>query len=135
MSSAFRKLLAALSAVLFVCSAFAHARQHKESATAELEKSAKALVTLLDKGDFQEATKDFDDTMKEKLPADKLEKTWKDLIDKAGKFKKQSSTRTQKIQEYDVVEVTCEFEDAPLIARVVFNKNKQVAGLFFRAKE
>jgi dienelactone hydrolase len=101
----------------------------------ELEKSAQAFVKLLEKGEFKKATKDFDATMKEKMPPDKLEEVWKGLIQQVGPFKKQGGTRTQKVQGYDIVFVTCEFEKQTLVTRVVFNKDKQIAGLFFQAKK
>jgi uncharacterized protein len=109
-------------------------RQEKETKLTGLEKGSQKFVRLLEKGEFKKATADFDDTMKEKLPADKLEETWKGLIEKVGPFKKQTSTRTEKFQQYDIVYVTCEFEKYTLEAKVVYNADKKIAGLFFAPK-
>jgi dienelactone hydrolase len=111
------------------------ARQAQEPKLADLEKSAKAFVKLLEKGEFKKATQDFDATMKEKMPADKLEGVWKDLVQQVGAFKQQGSTRTEKVKEYIIVHVTCEFAMDTLETRVVFNKDKQIAGLFFGPKK
>jgi hypothetical protein len=110
-------------------------QDQSETKPSELEKSAQAFVKLLEKGEFKKATKDFDATMKDKMPPDKLEEVWKGLIQQVGAFKKQGGTRSQKVQGYDIVFVACEFEKQTLETRVVFNKEKQIAGLFFQPKK
>src|SRR5262245_48450794 len=103
--------------------------QEKEAA---VEKTAKAFVALLDKGDFDKATGDFDEAMLKALPADKLKGTWEKVVGDAGAFKKQLSSRVEKSGKYDVVIVTCEFQKKKLDARVVFNKDGKITGLFFK---
>src|SRR5438046_1738772 len=98
MKAAYVSGLAALAASVLAVSGRSAGQDPKSS---ELEKSAQAFVKLLEKGEFKKATQDFDQTMKEKMPADKLEEVWKGLIQKAGAFKKQGATRTQKVQGYD----------------------------------
>jgi hypothetical protein len=97
----------------------------------DLEKMAKQVVSHLEKGEFEEAIKNFDDVMRQALPADKLSDTWKKVMAQVGAFKKQIGSRTQKIGEYDAVLVTCEFEKQTLDVRLVFNAKKQIAGLQF----
>jgi len=92
---------------------------------------AKKFVQLLVKEQFSAATKNFDATMKAVLPADKLEKTWKDTTSQAGIFNRQLGIRTEKYLVYDIVLVTCEFEKGPLDVKVVYNNKRQVSGLFF----
>ncbi len=65
------------------------------------------------------------------LPPAKLQQTWKSLLTQVGAFKSQLGVRTEKVQRYDVVFVSCEFVLSPLDAKVVFNSAKQIAGLFF----
>src|SRR5262245_15362692 len=103
--------------------------QEKEAA---VEKTAKAFVALLDKGDFDKATGDFDEAMLKALPADKLKGTWEKVGGDAGAFKKQLSSRVEKSGKYDVVIVTCEFQKKKLDARVVFDKDGKITGLFFK---
>jgi dienelactone hydrolase len=93
--------------------------------------AARAMIQALVKEDYKAAGKDFDDTMKKVMPADKLETTWKTLLKQVGPFKKQLGTRTEKVKKYDIVLVTCQFEKLLLDVRVVFDSDKHIAGLGF----
>lgn len=84
-------------------------RQKEAPAAGDLTASAQELVSLLANEDFARATNDFDSTMKAALPPQKLRQAWQSLIAQAGSFRRQVSTRTQKIASYDVLFVTCEF--------------------------
>jgi uncharacterized protein len=99
--------------------------------TPPLEQSAKDFVGLLEKGDFAKATQDFDATMLKVMPADKLKATWEKVQEEAGAFKKQLGTRFEKQDKYEIVHVSCEFAQAKLDARVVFDKEAKISGLFF----
>jgi hypothetical protein len=69
--------------------------------------------------------------MKNALPAEKLQEVWNSLIAQSGPFVEQLGTRREKILQYDVIFVTCKFEKGVLDAKVVFDRKKQIAGLFF----
>ena len=96
-----------------------------------LKAIAKEFVDLLVEGQFSTATESFDATMKDALPTEKLEETWKFTTEQTGPFKQQIGVRAEKELSYDVVFVTCEFERGPLDIKVVYNSEGQVAGLFF----
>jgi len=98
----------------------------------KMKGAARALVAALEKQDFDTAVSDFDAAMKKALPPDKLKATWKGILAQAGAFKSQGAARTEKLDKYDVVLVPCEFEKASLEARIVFDADNKVAGLFFR---
>lgn len=95
---------------------------------------ARSVVASLAKGDFAGVVKHFDATMKAALPEEKLRQVWESLIAQLGPFKRQVSVRTEKVQQYDVVFVTCEFEKSSLYGKldvkVVFNSERQISGLF-----
>jgi dienelactone hydrolase len=97
----------------------------------DVQSKAKDFLALLAKEDFAGAIRDFDATMKKALPADKLEATWKGLAEQFGAFQKAGESRVVKAGEYDVVLVTCTFAKGTLDAKVSFNADKQIAGLFF----
>ncbi len=97
----------------------------------DLRAAAKNFVELLSKGEFAKATKDFDSTMTKALPADKLRETWKSLITAAGAFRKQTAVSRQSSGKYEIIIVTCEFEKNQMNARVVFDKENKITGLFF----
>ena len=97
-----------------------------------IENKARELLSALAKQDVVAATKDFDEAMKKALPGDKLLDTWKDLISKSGAFKKLGAIHLGKTGKYDVVTVRCEFEKGAQDARIVFDGEKQITGLFFK---
>lgn len=114
-------------AVLFGC-LLAMSCQKKNLDLTEL---AKKHVDAMARGDFAGVFKSFDPAMKSALPQDKLQITWSVLNDQVGGYKRQIGTRTETVEQYDVVYVTCEFERASINIKIVFNKTGQIAGLFF----
>lgn len=96
-----------------------------------IETLAKDLVNSLASGDYKKAVENFDETMKKALPAGKLQEVWNSLIAQTGAFVEQRGVRKEKILQYEAVFVTCKFENTVLDAKVVFDRKKQIAGLFF----
>ncbi len=93
---------------------------------------ARAFLAALEKGEFELAARDFDETMLKVSGPDKLEALWrKQLPPELGAFKKQGASRREQLQGYEVVLVTCEFEKATIDARIVFDKASKIAGLGF----
>ncbi len=93
---------------------------------------ARALITALEKSDYQASVRDFDATMLKVMGADKMEQMWKTQLPvRVGAFKKQGPARREQLQGYEIVFITCEFAKASLDARVVFDKAGKVAGLGF----
>ena len=92
---------------------------------------ANEFVELLTDEQFIAATETFDETMKEQLPAENLQEIWQSTIDQMGPFNKQLGARTEKQQEFDVIFVTCEFENGTLDVQIAYNTEGQVSGLFF----
>jgi len=107
------------------------ASQESGTETTSIETLAKDLVNALASGDYKKAVENLDGTMKKALPAEKLQEAWNSLIVQFGPFVEQSGIRRVKILQYDVIFVTCKFEKGVLDAKVVFDRNKQIAGLFF----
>lgn len=97
----------------------------------ELEKAARALVVDLSKEDFKAAAANFDATMQKALPPDKLATTWKGLIAQVGAFQKLTGARQEKVDKYQVVSVSCQFDNAAIDVRITFDADKKVTGLFF----
>ena len=92
---------------------------------------AKCFVDDLAKRNFRDAVKGFDAIMKAAMPAAKLSEAWDGLIKQAGPFQRQLDTRSEKIQQYDTIFVTCQFEHTPLDVKVVFDSESQISGLWF----
>jgi dienelactone hydrolase len=102
-----------------------------EPTKTDLTPRAGEFMDQLSKEDFAGAVKTFDATMLKVMPAEKLKETWQALIKQVGAFQKQTGMRVEQKGKYDIVHVTCEFAKSPLDARVVFDKEKKIAGLFF----
>jgi ankyrin repeat protein len=96
----------------------------------DISSLAQGFVQLVARNDFAAATGNFAPVMKEHMPAEKLSQTWRLITMQAGQFKRIVTTRTDKIQGDDVVFVTCEFDKSQMDAKVVFNSQKQIAGLW-----
>jgi dienelactone hydrolase len=93
---------------------------------------ARALITAMEKGDFQGAVGDFDETMHKVFGPEKVEAMWRtQLPAQVGAFKTQGASRRDQLGAYEIVLVTCEFEKTTLDARVVFDKAGRIAGLGF----
>ncbi len=97
----------------------------------ELIVKARAFLAALEKNDFQAAAKDFDATMLKLSGPDKLAEFWKSAPAQLSPFKRQTAARRDTLGSYDIVLVTCEFEKQTLDLRVVFDKDKKIAGFQF----
>jgi hypothetical protein len=95
------------------------------------EAVAQEIVGQLAKGSFAEVTRRFDPTMTTALPAAKLGETWATLTAQMGAFQDQGATRSEEVQGYHAVYVPCRFAKGALDAKVVFDKEHRVSGLFF----
>ncbi|MDX1387586.1 MAG: alpha/beta fold hydrolase [Acidobacteriota bacterium] len=122
-------LIACLSAVLFVPGIVPAEDETGYEAT--VEEIARVFVTLLSEERFAEAVERYDETMKAALPEPGLRTTWEKMLLSTGAFQKQVAVRTEKIQGYDAVFVTCKFERIYLDIKVVLDRERRVAGLFF----
>ncbi len=105
--------------------------QPAASRTSEMTARAQKFVGLLVREDTAAAVESFDTTMKQALPADTLKAAWRSLIAQAGPFQKTLATRTERVQGYDVVVVTCRFEKAIIDIRITFDAALRIAGLYF----
>lgn len=101
--------------------------------TPDLQAQAKTIVTDLAARNFNKVEARFDAGMAAALPVSKLEASWDSVVAVAGPFKSIISARQNETQGYQIVIVTCQFEQAQWNARVVMDGKGQVAGLFFAA--
>jgi pimeloyl-ACP methyl ester carboxylesterase len=116
---------------LLLCSSVV-AQENAADHAKTLKKTAAGFVELLHKGEFDKATKHFDAAMLKALPPDELKKTWAKVLDDAGAYKKQLASRLETKGKYEIVFVTCAFTKANTDARVVFDKEGKITGLFFQ---
>jgi hypothetical protein len=97
----------------------------------DLEVLARALIDQLARGEFVAATGAFDATMAGALPPTKLGAVWGQILTQAGAFGGVESVKLTQAQGHWNELLTCRFAKASLVARVVFDGNARIAGLFF----
>lgn len=94
-----------------------------------LKSEASRVVSLMAQEQFTKATKNFDPTLQQTLPPEKLRQTWQGLIAEAGPFKQQLENRTEVINNQRSILVTCQFENARKGIRLTFDQDQKVTGL------
>jgi hypothetical protein len=98
-----------------------------------MEASARTITDLLRQQQFKEVSTRFNDQMKEKMPAERLEASWMHVMMHLGPFKNIRSAK--KDPEFDRVDVRCEFENGPMIVRIAFDPSGKIAGLWMLPAE
>jgi uncharacterized protein len=99
---------------------------------AALKQQGKSFFERLQKGEFAQATKDYDETMAKVFPEDKLKGVWTSLIGQMGPVQSMGEPRAEKVDKYVAVLVPIKFEKMELLGRVVFDAKGKVSGLQFR---
>ncbi|MBN1680490.1 MAG: alpha/beta fold hydrolase [Anaerolineae bacterium] len=97
----------------------------------DLEAIAQQLIDRWIAGDYEGAAEHFDSTMQDVLPPDKLRETWQSLEAQVGAFQGQLGVLTESDGTSTAVIIVLQFEVMALDARVSFNADGQVQGLFF----
>lgn len=92
---------------------------------------AKDVITNLQQGKMDSVVLHFDDIMKKELSQEKLKIVWKDLTNQCGNFIEYITVTNDKIDNYDIVFITCRFEKMSLRMKTVFNNQNKVSGLWF----
>lgn len=85
------------------------------------------LQALLD-GDYQKATRDFDETMLRLSGPEKLAVFWPQVLQQYGELRQVERTWRETHQPYEFVYTTCRFEKGSLDLRVVFSGDKKISG-------
>lgn len=94
--------------------------------------TAQKFVGHLTASRYADAVAMMDPTMKSAMPEAKLKELWNGLQQQLGKFVKLTGeTRTEKVQQYDICYVACQFANQHLDVKVVMDGQAKVAGLFF----
>ncbi len=94
-----------------------------------LRDAANKYLDLTIKGEYAEASKNYDETMTKVFPPDKLESTWKLLTTQAGALRSRGEMRLEKRGVYEIVIVPCVFERGEVNARIVFDSKQKISGL------
>jgi len=91
--------------------------------------TAQQLVTQFVRGDFESVVQSLDESLRQQLPAEKLQETLQALVAQVGKFKEQVGAHTFQIPSAELVIVTCAFTNANLDINVAFNEQDKIVGV------
>jgi hypothetical protein len=97
-----------------------------------LESKSRSLIGAAAKGDFDLASRDFDDQVKQGLPPSAFAATWKGIEAQVGTLTSITSVAFTNDAEHPYDDVLCAFERASLLVRVAFDADGRIAGLHFR---
>ena len=103
----------------------------EEPTAPDLKADAQAFVRQLAAGQFDAATARFDAAMKAALPPEKLKAAWASTVGAVGAFQEQTGVRQESQAAYRIVYVTCRFETMSLEAKLVYDGQGKVTGLWF----
>ncbi|MBW2735943.1 MAG: DUF3887 domain-containing protein [Deltaproteobacteria bacterium] len=94
---------------------------------------AKAFFTELRAGNYQRAVDSyFSAAMRKRMNAERLQRVWDALIKRAGALQHLESIREQPYGHFHLVFFRCAFERAVYEVQITIDRQKQVAGLFYR---
>jgi len=96
-----------------------------------LENNARQLVAAMATGDFESVVAHFDAAMTEALPVSRLDEVWQQITAAFGDLKEIDGSRTAAAGAFQAVFVRCTFIKGSLDAKVVYDADGRVAGLFF----
>ena len=88
------------------------------------------VIAWLNAGEDSKVRAILSDAMNKAMPNDAaLAQLWKSITGKVGAFKKLIDTEEKEEGSYHVVLVTCDFEVSPMDVRLVFDKERHLAGV------
>src|SRR5690625_195916 len=98
----------------------------------ELEREmAETFITQLDEGEYEEAFKNFDETMKAEITPEGLEEIWETLVGQIGQFIDQEFDSIKKTDSaHNTVFIKGLFEADEVTFIITFNKDEQIAGFY-----
>ena len=99
--------------------------------TTVINEIAKDVIKNLQQGKMDSVIIHFDDIMKKELSQEKLKIVWKDLTKQCGNFIEYTTITNDKMDNYDIIFITCSFEKMSLRMKTVFNDQNKISGLWF----
>lgn len=97
--------------------------------------TASDFFNKLDEGKYSEVQGFFDDSVKEKLPPENLEKMWTQVKSNLGNFESVEGAQNKTNGDYQVVILNCKFTNDNQPFQFVFNKSQKLVGFFILPKK
>jgi hypothetical protein len=96
-----------------------------------LVSTSREVVNDVVAGRYAEVRALFDETMKAQLSEQKMDEAWKQFVTLFGEFQRQGSAEVVKSGGFDVVNIALLMTKREGQARVTFDADGKIAGLFF----
>lgn len=112
-----------------------HSTPNAPQSTSPLVATGREVVDELIAGEYAKVEARYNTQMAAALPPGKLQAAWEGLIGQVGDFQSITQTRLDEAGSQKIVTIVCKFEKAELDARVAFDSDGKLAGLFFRPHE
>ncbi|MGI8414388.1 MAG: DUF3887 domain-containing protein [Solirubrobacteraceae bacterium] len=97
---------------------------------APLAQRSTEIVEQIRDHDWDGLTADWDETMRTKLPVEQVAEVWQQLSSSAGALQALGPPSIVRKGPFRIAEVPLVFEHGPMKARITFNHDNSVAGLF-----
>ncbi|HEX3782551.1 MAG TPA: DUF3887 domain-containing protein [Pseudonocardiaceae bacterium] len=79
---------------------------------------------------WQQARRDFNDTMLDKIDAERLASVWAQVIGTVGSYQHMGEPFVHQAGDFTVVEIPLHFEAGEMTGQVSYDRDRKVAGLF-----
>ncbi len=106
------------------------AGDNRGNGSLELERRATQIVEQIRDADWEAVTADWDETMRAKLPIERLAEVWQQTSSQAGPLQALGQPSIRRRGPYRVADVPLAFEHGPMKARITFNHDDSIGGLF-----
>jgi Protein of unknown function (DUF3887) len=93
---------------------------------------ATEVVRKLAAEDYEGIRKDFNDTMKANLSAERMKEVWRAVIEHLGEFKSQGKPESQMKEGWEIVVIGCELERGRVNVEVDYDPSGKIGGLWTR---
>ncbi|MGI8903515.1 MAG: DUF3887 domain-containing protein [Solirubrobacteraceae bacterium] len=93
------------------------------------QRSTEIIEQIRDR-DWDHVTADWDETMRSKLPVEQLAEVWQQVVSKAGALQAIGRPSVVRKGPFRIADVPLAFEHGPMKARITFDRDSSVAGLF-----
>jgi hypothetical protein len=97
---------------------------------AALASRAAEVVSQINAGAWAEVTADWDEVMRTKLSVDQLAETWQQIVLNTGPLQTIGQSSVTQKGPYRIVDLPLLFMHGPMKARVAFNHDQKISGLF-----
>jgi uncharacterized protein DUF3887 len=93
---------------------------------------AKEVLSKLLAKDYEGVRANFNQQMKDGLPAERIKEVWESALQYHGTYVSQSEPTRKQDQGYDVFVIRCEMQRSPLEVVVAYDQSGKIGGLWVR---